>query len=353
MLEIRSVGKRYGTVSALDGIGLSVGPGEFFSLLGPSGCGKTTLLRMVAGFETPDIGEILLDGTRLNDVPPHGRACNMVFQRYALFPHLNVARNVAFGLEVKGEGTKADRARRVNEALALVQMGSFAHRAVETLSGGQQQRVAIARAVVNRPRLLLLDEPLAALDLKLRQKMQVELRALQRQLGMTFLYVTHAQDEALTLSDRVAVINQGKLEQVGTPQEIYRTPRSSFVASFIGSVNRLAGTVTGQSAVMLKGGAMITDLRRGADAAPLANGTNVVVLVRPEDVLLGGPDAAIKARVVETLYRGAHIELMSELPGDGGSVSLFVPGETVPPAKGATIGLRFRPGAALVMQETP
>jgi spermidine/putrescine transport system ATP-binding protein len=236
MLEVKDLSKKYDQQWVLRGVQLTVPEGEFFSILGPSGCGKTTLLRLLAGFEVPTVGEVWQAGVRIDRLPPHQRQFNTVFQRYALFPHLNVWENVAFGLRMKKVSSK-EIGQRVLEALALTQMESFSKRSIATLSGGQQQRVALARAIVNRPKILLLDEPLSALDLKLRRQMQVELLALQRRLKHTFIFVTHDQEEALTLSDRIAVMNSGKIEQVGTSHEIYENPKTQFVAEFIGSMN--------------------------------------------------------------------------------------------------------------------
>src|SRR6476469_2954538 len=236
--------KRFGDVAAVDGINLEMPSGEFFSMLGPSGCGKTTTLRMIAGFERPTSGRILLDGDDVAQTPPHRRNVNTVFQSYALFPHLNVADNVAFGLKYK-KVTKAERSSMVNEALALVQLADYGKRKPGQLSGGQQQRVALARALVLRPRVLLLDEPLGALDARLRKDLQVELKALQANLGITFVFVTHDQEEALTMSDRVAVMNGGRVEQMGDPQEVYEAPDTLFVAEFLGVSNLLSGTATG------------------------------------------------------------------------------------------------------------
>jgi putative spermidine/putrescine transport system ATP-binding protein len=237
-IDIRIVGlrKRYGDVAAVDGIDLEVGRGEFFTMLGPSGSGKTTTLRMIAGFERPDEGRIELGGADVSRRPPFDRPVNTVFQDYALFPHMTVQQNVEYGLRVK-RVAKAERRARANEALALVRLDGFGDRKPAQLSGGQRQRVALARAIVNTPQALLLDEPLGALDLKLRQELQIELKQLQQRLGMTFVYVTHDQGEALTMSDRIAVFNEGKVEQVGTPAEMYEHPATEFVAGFIGTSN--------------------------------------------------------------------------------------------------------------------
>ncbi len=284
MLCIQGVTKSFSGQTILRKTDLQVKRGEFFSLLGPSGCGKTTLLRLMAGFESPDSGEIRLGDLRLDTLPPHQRPVNLVFQKYALFPHLNVRQNVAFGLEMK-KVPQSEIRTRVDEALALVRMDSFSDRAIATLSGGQQQRVALARAIVNRPEVLLLDEPLSALDLKLRQQMHVELIELQKRLGSTFIFVTHDQEEALTLSDRIAVMNHGVIEQVGAPREIYEHPSSAFVARFIGSVNEL-------------------------DAGFSERGRRRKLFIRPEKMSLSSVLVAseslrsVKCRIREVLYLG-------------------------------------------------
>jgi len=237
-IELEAVAKRYGAHAAVDGVSLAIGEGEFFSLLGPSGCGKTTTLRMIAGFVEPDEGRILLHGDDVTSVPPNRRPVNMVFQQYALFPHMSVYDNVAFGLSVRGVPRK-EHGDRVNEILRVVALEGYEKRRPRQLSGGQQQRVALARALVNRPAALLLDEPLGALDVKLRRHMQLELKRIQHEIGTTFVYVTHDQEEALAMSDRIAVMNGGRVEQLGTPREIYEHPASDFVADFVGTVNVL------------------------------------------------------------------------------------------------------------------
>jgi putative spermidine/putrescine transport system ATP-binding protein len=265
-VRLHGVVKRFGDVDAVAGVDLEVRPGEFFTLLGPSGSGKTTCLRLIAGFETPTTGRILLHGEDVTELPPYERDVNTVFQDYALFPHLSVAGNVAYGLMVK-KVAKAERNRRVAEALRLVRLERFGERRPSQLSGGQRQRVALARALVNRPSVLLLDEPLGALDRKLREEMQRELKAIQHEVGITFVFVTHDQDEALTMSDRIAVFSQGRVEQVATPAELYERPRSAFVAGFVGTSNLIAG-----------------------EAARAITGRDGTFTVRPEKIRLVEPD---------------------------------------------------------------
>jgi putative spermidine/putrescine transport system ATP-binding protein len=268
-VRLDGVTKRYGDVVAVDGIDLEVRDGEFFSMLGPSGSGKTTTLRMIAGFELPTTGRILLHGVDVSNQPPFVRDVNTVFQDYALFPHMTVGDNVAYGLVVR-KVAKAERVRRVGEALAMVRLTGYENRRPGQLSGGQRQRVALARALVNRPRVLLLDEPLGALDLKLREEMQIELKAIQQQVGVTFIYVTHDQEEALTMSDRLAVFNRGRIEQVGAPADVYERPRTPFVAGFVGTSNLLRGEV-----------------------ARAIVGETGTFTVRPEKIRLDAPDAPV------------------------------------------------------------
>ncbi len=290
-VEVRDLVKQFpnpggGVVNAVDHVTLQIEDGEFFSLLGPSGCGKTTTLRILAGFERPTSGEVRIKGRLVNSVPPYARPVNMVFQNYALFPHMTVFQNVAFGLEME-RVPKAEIERRVEAALALVRMAGMGARHPAQLSGGQQQRIALARALVKRPSVLLLDEPLGALDLKLRKEMQLELKALQQQVGITFVYVTHDQEEALTMSDRIAVMNQGKVLQIGPPAEIYERPNCRFVADFIGETNFLEGTLAriedGRASVEVTGERMqVVGLAQGA----LHLGQRVTVSVRPEKIRL-------------------------------------------------------------------
>ncbi len=294
-VSVRGVVKGFGGRRACDGITLQIRRGEFFSLLGPSGCGKTTLMRLVAGFESPDEGTIELAGRDMAGVPPHRRDVNMVFQNYALFPHLDVAGNVAFGLRIQ---KAPDIEGRVRAALEQVGLAGYERRAVTTLSGGEQQRTALARAIVTGPRVLLLDEPLSALDLKLRQGLQEELRRLQRSLGMTFLYVTHDQEEALAMSDRVAVMNAGRIEQTGPPREVYETPATRFVAGFVGSGNFFDGR--GDGTMVRTADGLSIECRAVGD---------VTLMVRPEKVRVnGGPGLA--ALVEEVLYQGASTSIV-------------------------------------------
>jgi len=284
-VELVEVTKCFGPVRAVDGVSLRISRGEFFSLLGPSGCGKTTTLRLIGGFELPTSGVVRLQGRDVTDQPPYRRATNMVFQQLALFPHLDVFENVAFGLRLR-RVPAADVSRRVRRVLELVDLGGYERRLIHQLSGGQKQRVAIARALVNEPAVLLLDEPLGSLDLKLRLAMQAELKALQHRVGTTFVYVTHDQGEALTMSDRIAVMRDGRVEQVAVPQEIYGRPRTRFVATFIGEANLLEGRVLGRNGDGLIVGIGPFQVRaQGRDASPA--GAAVTVAVRPEHVKVG------------------------------------------------------------------
>jgi spermidine/putrescine transport system ATP-binding protein len=311
-IRLEELCKKFDDFVAVDGIDVDMPPGEFFTLLGPSGCGKTTTLRMIAGFERPTSGRILLDGNDVARVPPHQRNVNTVFQSYALFPHLDVAKNVAFGLKYH-KLTKEERAQRVGEALELVDMTEFARRKADQLSGGQQQRVALARALVLRPRVLLLDEPLGALDAQLRKNLQVELKALQAELGITFIFVTHDQSEALTMSDRVAVMNKGRVEQAASPKTIYEAPDTVFVADFLGVSNLLGATAAGQD-----GGACTVQVRdrtlRAEQGATDARG-EVKVMIRPERIELephGSPSGAnrIPGMVERVVYVGSAIQVI-------------------------------------------
>ncbi|MDQ7248755.1 ABC transporter ATP-binding protein [Dongia sedimenti] len=313
LLEIAGVAKSFGTIRAVDGIDLAVAPNEFFALLGPSGCGKTTLLRLIAGFEHPDRGTIRLDGADITATPPNKRPINLMFQSYALFPHMTVFANVAYGLEMEGLRGAALKAR-VEQALGLVQLSDQASRKPHQLSGGQKQRVALARALVKRPKLLLLDEPLGALDKKLREKMQIELKRLQQETGIAFLVVTHDQEEALTMADRIALLDHGKVAQLGRPRDLYERPESRFVADFVGQMNFFEGHRRGSGfAVAGLGLLPAQDL----DAVP--EGTAASLAVRPERVVLSdtAQPGAFAAEVVGSAYMGQDLVVHLALAGSG------------------------------------
>ncbi|HEU0221899.1 MAG TPA: ABC transporter ATP-binding protein [Paracoccaceae bacterium] len=320
-VRFRAVSRHFGPVKAVDAVDLDIEAGAFFAMLGPSGSGKTTCLRLIAGFEQPTAGHIEIFGTPVADIPPNRRAVNTVFQDYALFPHMNVRDNIAYGLMVRGIGRR-QRHARAEEALALVKLAGFGERRPAQLSGGQRQRVALARALVNEPRVLLLDEPLGALDLKLREAMQEELKALQRRLGITFVFVTHDQGEALSMADRVAVFNEGRIVQTGTPQEIYERPRTRFVADFVGSSNVLAPDLTER-----------------------LGGPRAWASLRPEAVRLAGPH---RARVLSARYLGAATRLTLAL--DGTEIAATIPAGTPLPAPGSEVALGWDLGALHLME---
>ena len=306
--EFRAASKLFGAVLAADKLSLTIGQGEFLSFLGPSGCGKTTALRMLAGFETPSSGEVFLDGERVNDMPAYRRPVNMVFQHYALFPHLSVADNIAYGLiQRRPRPDKADVARKVDLALEMVRLPGFGPRRIWEMSGGQQQRVALARAIVNEPKVLLLDEPLAALDRKLRREMQIELQTLQRQLGITFVLVTHDQEEALSMSDRICIMRGGKIVQVGSPTVLYDQPNSRYVADFVGKSNFIDGVFGGVSQGL--GTVQANGNFTGKIAGTPAIGSKVTLSVRPEQIELtrGGGEPI---RVVNRIFLGEHTEYL-------------------------------------------
>lgn len=307
IIELRHISKVYSDngFKAVDDFNLEVKRGEFVTFLGPSGCGKTTTLRMIAGFEMPTSGEILLNGEDISQLPANKRPINTVFQRYALFPHMNIYDNIAFGLKLK-KLPKEEIRKKVKRVLDIVDLEGFENRKISTLSGGQQQRIASARALVNEPEILMLDEPLGALDLKMRQEMQIELKHMHDELGITFIYVTHDQEEALTMSDKIVVLSEGRIQQIGTPEDIYNEPQNAFVADFIGESNIFKGIMTGHMKVRFCGGEFI-----GMDDVP--EGTLVDVVVRPEDVIITKPeDGIVEGEVVSVIFKGMHYEVTVE-----------------------------------------
>ncbi|HPQ81942.1 MAG TPA: spermidine/putrescine ABC transporter ATP-binding protein PotA [bacterium] len=314
---LRGVTKRFDEVVAVDTLDLDIYQGEFLTILGPSGCGKTTVLRLIAGFELIDEGEITMNGTRLNATPPNRRNVNTVFQSYALFPHMTVFDNIAFGLKMKQYNKKLIE-EQVSEALSIVKLSGMEMRRPHQLSGGQQQRVAMARAIVNKPQVLLLDEPLSALDYRLRQEMEIELKRIHRQLGITFVFVTHDQEEAISMSDRIAVMNEGKIEQIGTPTQIYEEPENMFVAKFVGEINIFRGNVcstnNGEALVTVHEQTFSVVNRKG-----LLPGQEVSVLLRPEDILVmldeetPGSEPALPGRIEEVIYKGKTVDLIIKL----------------------------------------
>ncbi|MBD5157507.1 MAG: ABC transporter ATP-binding protein [Butyrivibrio sp.] len=360
IIELKGIKKCFeDNFVAVEDFNLEVKKGEFVTFLGPSGCGKTTTLRMIAGFDIPTEGQILLNGEDISKLPPHKRPINTVFQRYALFPHLNIFDNVAFGLKLKtrdvtykndaGETvirkerlSKKEIKEKVSHALEVVDLAGFEKRSVSTLSGGQQQRIAIARAIVNEPEILLLDEPLGALDLKMRKEMQLELKAMHKELGITFIYVTHDQEEALTMSDRVVVMSDGMVQQIGTPEEIYNEPRTVFVADFIGESNIFDGKMVGHKKVRFCG----ADFDCVDD---MALGAKVDVVVRPEDVIMTAPeDGTVTGVVSSVIFKGMHYEIIVE-----SGVNEIVIQSTQNAVVGATIGMRLEPdGIHVILAET-
>jgi spermidine/putrescine transport system ATP-binding protein len=306
IIELRHICRTFDDgFRVVEDFNLTVARGEFVTFLGPSGCGKTTTLRMIAGFDSPSDGEILLNGEDIRDLPPNKRPINTVFQRYALFPHLNIFDNIAFGLKLK-KMPKAEIVKKVKKALEMVDLEGFENRKISTLSGGQQQRIAIARAIVNEPEILLLDEPLGALDLKMRKEMQLELKSMHKKLGITFIYVTHDQEEALTMSDKIVVMSEGRIQQVGTPEDIYNEPKNAFVADFIGDSNIFGGIMTGKCKVRFCGAEFecVDDVEHG---------TMIDAVVRPEDVIITTPDkGTIRGIVRSVVFKGVHYEITVE-----------------------------------------
>jgi ABC-type Fe3+/spermidine/putrescine transport system ATPase subunit len=345
-LRLEDVTHRYGRVVALDAVSLEIAAGELVTLLGPSGCGKTTLLRILAGFIRPSEGRVLLEGRDVTRVPPHKRPVNMVFQRSTLFPHLDVFENVAFGLRV-AKLPRAEVAERVSSALALVRLEGYERRRADELSGGQMQRIALARALVNRPRVLLLDEPLSALDLKIRLEMEVELRRVHRETGATFVYVTHDQREALALSDRIVVFDRGRIEQVGAPGEVYRAPASAFAARFVGDANvlpvEIVGLAAGSATVRLAGRELTVPC-----GPELTQGPAWLVL-RPEVVRLGDPDgSALRGTVRDLAFRGSGYTYRIDVPGVDELVKAEVAGGQ-PHELAAEVGLSWEATACRLL----
>ncbi len=332
IIELKNVYKTFEDgFSAVSDFSLSIKRGEFVTFLGPSGCGKTTTLRMIAGFDIPSSGEILLDGKSITSLPPHKRPINTVFQRYALFPHMNVYENIAFGLKLKKMPHDLI-SKKVGSVLELVDLEGFEKRTISTLSGGQQQRIAIARALVNEPEILLLDEPLGALDLKMRKEMQLELKAMHKELGITFIYVTHDQEEALTMSDRIVVMSEGRIQQCGTPEDIYNEPKNAFVADFIGESNIFNGIMTAPLTARFCGAAFkcVDDIEVG---------THISAVLRPEDIIITAPeDGIIRGIVTSLVFKGMHYEITVE----SGRNEIVI--QSVNPARvGDTVGLTITP----------
>ena len=351
-IGIDGVSKRFGGVGAVDDVSLEIADGEFFSLLGPSGCGKTTTLRMVAGFERPDEGRIVLNGNDVTTVPANKRPLNMVFQQYALFPHMSVYDNVAFGLKVK-RVPRAEHKERVHEMLRVVSLEGMDKRRARQLSGGQQQRVALARALVNRPAALLLDEPLGALDVKLRKQMQLELKRIQSELGTTFVYVTHDQEEALAMSDRIAVMNGGRVEQIGGPREIYERPQTAFVADFIGSLNAFdfrVDELIGDSAVMRLGedGRLVVPVNGGHSP-----GETLRVAVRPERIQIGGTavpgGSQLAGKVAEIVFLGMYTQFHVDTAAGRFVAHRLADEQLAPLQAGSPVALSWEPEQASLL----
>ena len=350
LIELKDISKSFGDTEVLHHINLYIRKCEFVTLLGPSGCGKTTLLRLLGGFETPTSGQIFFDGADVANLPPYKRRINTVFQKYALFSHLNVFDNSAFGLNLKapeafGVKTRAQKKeeirRRVDRMLKLVKMEGYENRSINQLSGGQQQRIAIARALVNEPEVLLLDEPLGALDLKLRKEMQVELKSMQQQLGITFIYVTHDQEEALTMSDTVAVMNGGRIQQIGDPKRIYDEPKNAFVADFIGESNIISGVMLEDNLVKM------LDTEFQCVDEGFGKNEPVDVVVRPEDVMIVGEDVGMLTGTVESvLFKGVHYEMII----DTGSMKWKVHSTGMQPV-GSRVGLTIVPFNIHIMRK--
>ena len=351
-LTLENVSKRYGHTLALKPTSLQVAPGEMLALLGPSGCGKTTTLRIIAGFNTPNTGSVLIGGQDVTDLPPNKRGLGMVFQNYSLFPHMTVGENVAYGLKTRGVQA-AERAKRVRAMLDLVRLSNFEDREIHQMSGGQQQRVALARSLVTDPKVLLLDEPLGALDRNLRESMQFELREIQRRLGITSIIVTHDQEEALTMSDRIAVMADGEIVQVGTPIDIYERPNSQFVSEFLGTANIFEGTLAGQAEpgmwkvrLSLPGFPVV----KVSGPESLADTGAIQIAVRPERFTLKDDPGQLRARVRGVVFRGSYYAYELDLPGSKKPIYVYS-GEKAPAANDGTIGLAWPEQYAIMLGE--
>ncbi len=341
IIRLINISKDYNGAEALKDINLYIRKNEFLTLLGPSGCGKTTTLRIIGGFEQPNSGEVHFEGTNITDLPPYKRKVNTVFQRYALFPHMDVADNVAFGLRIKKMNKKLIN-RKVGEMLELVNLKGFEKRQVDSLSGGQQQRVAIARALVNEPEVLLLDEPLGALDLKLRKDMQTELKKIQQFIGITFVYVTHDQEEALTMSDTIVVMKDGRIQQIGTPEMVYNEPKNAFVADFIGQSNIIQGNMIRDGLVQFAGREF-----ECVDSG-FSNNEEVEVVVRPEDIkLVAKEDGMLQGEIQSVTFKGVHYEMIIQSAGLKWAVH-----STLMEPVGTMIGLRILPNDIHVMKKS-
>ncbi len=340
IIELKNLNKTFSNAKILDDISLYINKNEFLTLLGPSGCGKTTTLRIIGGFETPTSGQVVFEGADVSNIPPHKRKVNTVFQKYALFPNMNVYENIAFGLNLK----KLDKEtidKKVKKMLDLVNLSGYENRSIKSLSGGQQQRIAIARALVNEPEVLLLDEPLGALDLKLRKEMQIELKNMQMQLGITFIYVTHDQEEALTMSDTVVVMNNGKIQQIGSPEDIYNEPKNAFVADFIGESNILTGTMLDDYKVELNG-VVFDCVDFGFD-----KDEKVDVVIRPEDIeILEEGLGQFNATVTQVTFKGVHYDIFLETPD-----YTFTANLTVAPNVGDEVGVAIKPDLIHIMKK--
>lgn len=340
IIDLKNISKEYDGVDVLRNINLYIRKNEFLTLLGPSGCGKTTTLRIIGGFEQPTTGDIMFEGKRINDVPPFRRQINTVFQKYALFPHMNVFENIAFGLKIKKvpDSEIKDRVKRI---LKLVNLSGYEKRDVDSLSGGQQQRIAIARALVNEPKVLLLDEPLGALDLKLRKEMQIELKDMQKRVGITFIYVTHDQEEALTMSDTIIVMDKGEIQQIGTPEDIYNEPKNAFVADFIGESNIIEGTMINDLLVDF------ADTRFICVDKGFGENTPVDIVIRPEDIkVVPKEEGMLTGMVTSVTFKGVHYEMMVQEKEREWMIH-----STVMEPVGTNIGMVFEPESIHIMKK--